>query len=738
MRWSVVALCIAVSVALPHTLGKSRAERDKEPHRPPTAARHAAPELRAGPRGDADVSTVFDSARAALRIGSLDRARELLVGSVSPMRVDPPMLRLRALVENAAGNYRAAGQFYAAAAVRSVGVQRGVFEARAGDAFERAHLTRLAREHYRRAARLLPDVAGWLAVREVRLHQDTAVAARVLRKVGPAERRMAADAWAAALLRVGDSARALHFTAIGGRVLSAAELALAVGDAARSRRLLYHALRGVPAPDAAASLERLMLALPPSNPDEVFAIASGLRRLGRAPEVLRVLRATAAGDVGGPVLLAAADALADAGDRPGALAALGRAVRGGGPTGADAEYARARLLLRVRGEATGVRELLTFVRTHPAHAAAPNALLVVADVWERAGRRRAADSLYDVVSSRWPSHGAAPQAQLRLAVGAERARRFSQARWLYAAVRDARGPDRPAARFMLGRAAIAAGDSAAAFAEWEALAREDLVGYWGVMARQAAGLPALTIGVPHWTQPEKALRDVISSLTLLTALNFSAEADALATWAIDQFGADPEQLLALGRCLLDAGWTETAVDVGWRAAASHGLTDPRVLRLVFPWPLRDAVISEARKFDLDPYLLAGLIRQESLFRPGVTSRAGARGLMQLMPATAAEIAQRLGVEWHDRLLGVADANLHLGAAHLASLVRRFGGDEILALAAYNAGGRPVEQWRRRWGHPTDQVQFIDRIPYPETRRYVRTVVRNRALYRALYPAVDSP
>jgi soluble lytic murein transglycosylase len=177
-----------------------------------------------------------------------------------------------------------------------------------------------------------------------------------------------------------------------------------------------------------------------------------------------------------------------------------------------------------------------------------------------------------------------------------------------------------------------------------------------------------------------------------------------------------------------------AASLGWRAARSLSLEDPRVLRVIFPWPWRELIEAEAREFGVDPYLLAAVIRQESGFRHAVTSRVGARGLMQLMPGTAAQTASRLGVPWRERLLITPDANLHVGTAHLAMLLRRYRGAVVTALAAYNAGGRPADRWARL-PDARDPFWFVEGITYPETRGYVRSVVRNRALYEALYPPV---
>jgi soluble lytic murein transglycosylase len=102
-----------------------------------------------------------------------------------------------------------------------------------------------------------------------------------------------------------------------------------------------------------------------------------------------------------------------------------------------------------------------------------------------------------------------------------------------------------------------------------------------------------------------------------------------------------------------------------------------------------------------------------------------------MPGTAAQAARGLDVTLYPEWLTVPDLNLHLGAAHLAALLRRFRGRVEVAVAAYNAGAAPVSRWITRPG-AEDPDQFIEQIPFPETRGYVRAVLRNRDLYRALY------
>ena len=161
------------------------------------------------------------------------------------------------------------------------------------------------------------------------------------------------------------------------------------------------------------------------------------------------------------------------------------------------------------------------------------------------------------------------------------------------------------------------------------------------------------------------------------------------------------------------------------------------LQLVTPFP-------HFKGIDADLYLRSKVAHSwfadEARKHPDAISRAGARGLMQVMPGTAREAAGQMRLDWSDRLLAVPDANLHVGAAHFASLLRHFRGDPVPALAAYNAGLSPVERWRRVSG-TRDPALFVERIPYAETRGYVRSVLRNWTIYRALYPQIsrlDSP
>jgi soluble lytic murein transglycosylase len=343
-----------------------------------------------------------------------------------------------------------------------------------------------------------------------------------------------------------------------------------------------------------------------------------------------------------------------------------------------------------------------------------------------------ADSIFNEVITRWPGDPYASRARITLAQSAIGAADAASAIQWYEDEVAANGDDRNAARYFIGRLAIRAGDSLTAVRNWETLARTDSLGYYGALARGALALgPAMLAPAPPL--PESPAAEVtLRRIDLLYASFLHEAATDVVARQLQRREFEDGELIALAAGLIARGWVQEGVRLGWRAAQRRSLNDPLVVRLVYPYPLRDMVVREAREHGLDPYLVAGLIRQESNFRPTGVSRAGAIGLMQLMPATGRELLHREGVRWDPRLLRSAEVNLHLGASHLSMLLERYEGKVPHALAAYNAGSRPVARWLQ-YPEAADSVQWVERIPYVETRGYVRAVLRNQSLYRALYP-----
>jgi soluble lytic murein transglycosylase len=155
-------------------------------------------------------------------------------------------------------------------------------------------------------------------------------------------------------------------------------------------------------------------------------------------------------------------------------------------------------------------------------------------------------------------------------------------------------------------------------------------------------------------------------------------------------------------------------------------------RYLYPLAYWSVVTATARTHQVDPLLVYALIRQESLFAAGAVSSANARGLMQLMPATARELAHATGVPAPSPgSLHRPATNVGFGVALLRRLLDRYDGSRAKALAAYNAGQEAVAKWERRYGS-REPDEFVELISYRETRDYVKAVLRNYRAYRRLY------
>jgi soluble lytic murein transglycosylase len=154
--------------------------------------------------------------------------------------------------------------------------------------------------------------------------------------------------------------------------------------------------------------------------------------------------------------------------------------------------------------------------------------------------------------------------------------------------------------------------------------------------------------------------------------------------------------------------------------------------IAFPLPYRQDLERYAKQNDLDVFLMAALIRQESEFDPKAVSRADARGLAQIMPATGRELSRRLKVpRFTVASLFQPATNLQLGTFYLKSLTNQTGGNVEAALAAYDAGLTRARAWLG-WGEFREPAEFVETVPFSETRNYVQTVLRNADVYRRLY------
>jgi soluble lytic murein transglycosylase len=274
--------------------------------------------------------------------------------------------------------------------------------------------------------------------------------------------------------------------------------------------------------------------------------------------------------------------------------------------------------------------------------------------------------------------------------------------------------------------------------------------YYGVLAKQRLAVlgsqaqvgptPALqavrTVAVPDLTDavPENDSHVIKAKLLANAALNEYIAPEIEASAGAQKWGA-----LAQAEIYASYGEYTRALQAMKHSGISFfSLPKDEVptayWRLIFPQPYWGDLVADSERNGLDPYLVASLIRQESEFNAGAVSKANAIGLMQLLPSVGKQNAKQEGIKKFQaaELLNPA-INLELGTRNLRQVLDRFGGQAEYALAAYNAGDMPVRQWLAV-GDYKDVPEFVESIPYTETREYVQAIMRNREMYRALYPA----
>jgi soluble lytic murein transglycosylase len=256
--------------------------------------------------------------------------------------------------------------------------------------------------------------------------------------------------------------------------------------------------------------------------------------------------------------------------------------------------------------------------------------------------------------------------------------------------------------------------------------------FYGQLATLALGREVLTL--PAGPHPAAAgafeARELVRLARLLGELDEGELMGAVLARLLDQASSPAERAL-IAHIGLDYGLAHVSI----RAAKRALRDDTMLIESAYPVPAALAPGPGGAGL-LEPGLLLALARQESEMNRRVVSRAGARGLLQLMPATARMMARRLGLTYERSRLTSDDAyNLRLGGGYLAGLLADFDGAGVLALPAYNAGPGRVGQWIRDNGDPrdaaVDPIDWIELIPYSETRNYVQRVLEGIQVYRHL-------
>ncbi|MFM5027920.1 transglycosylase SLT domain-containing protein [Aeromonas rivipollensis] len=254
----------------------------------------------------------------------------------------------------------------------------------------------------------------------------------------------------------------------------------------------------------------------------------------------------------------------------------------------------------------------------------------------------------------------------------------------------------------------------------------NLRGFYGFMAAQRTGVPYRiknqSVGhkVPDWRTASSRWPFLVRVRELLAMNEITA---ARSEWIHNMDRNPVAQRLEFGHIALNQGWHELAILSSIRAEAWDAID------LRFPLPLKRTFSQMAQERTMNTSLLYAISRQESALYPLAQSPVGARGLMQLMPATAKETAAKLGVPYrNEQQLFDPTMNIRLGSAYLKRLLDVYDGNRILAAAAYNAGPGRVKRWREQSTNKPMDV-WVESIPYRETRNYVQNVLSFDLIYQ---------
>jgi soluble lytic murein transglycosylase len=617
-----------------------------------------------------------------------------------------------------------------------------------------------ARSAFLRAAELLPGLADWahvLAADAASRTGDTTAVRRLLADTEPILAREwgwrsvvrahrvagaptgAAEVAANAAAKMADAARAADAWRVAG------DLRLQRGDSAAARVAYRNAIELSPGSEHALAAARALTDLRAATPDDRLAIGRLYLRHGNFDRGIAGLEAYIA------------SGKADAAERAELRFEIGRALFRAGRY-ADAERrlaavlessprasfsAEAMLLMgraqfRQNKRDAARATLLRTAERYPTAEASAEALFIVADLDHDDERLARARELYTRAVAVAPTTSAGADAAVRLGMMAYvsgDARNAAQTFEAYLQTQTERSR-RQQALFWAGRAHHAAGtDSIARVRLAEAQALEPAT-YYGMRAADLLADGSWRAALRP--DPQTTTRSQLESTGALFRLDVLREvgledAASYETDRLRRFLADRDDALyALAEAFHARGEIFRAISVGREIQRQEQGWNERLLRIVYPFPYQQRIEAEAQKVGIDPYLVAALIRQESMFNPIAVSPAGAIGLMQIMPATGRALARQTGIgSFSNERLKDPDVNVRLGVLFMSQLLRQYNGRLPDLLAAYNAGSGRLARWRAFPEYRDDDL-FAERIPFAETRHYVKVVQQNQRIYAAIY------
>lgn len=605
---------------------------------------------------------------------------------------------------------------------------------------DRADSLDAARSAYEQAAQKIPQLSDWLYLRAAGVTGDSSARAGYYAKLRTdvAEDRIRVTD-AIARERTRDFAGAIRaYNALGQR-LDALRLRInppaddASRAAARSELLTYISSSNNAA-DTREAIDLFDKVFTTTTPSEELVIARAANKAGvpeRSATAFAKALGAGLGDIDDNVaygsVLYRLRRYADAGTQLAKVKA---------PAGlaAAAKYQIARAQIALGNTEAGRSTLRAITTAYPNDTSAASALLLLADL--ATDDNRDADARQTLVGllKRFPTGRHATSARFRAGMIAyiQGDRKAAAAAFDSLVARDPNGTEALAAAYWAGRSYAALGDKTRSKARWRSIIAKEPLSYYSVVAAKRLDTtlvaqdrsPANYARVPA---VDSAIKRIASLKDVGMDVEAGFENDRLFRDAL----GNSARMIATAHALAGTDQASRSIALGRRAIDDIGHS-PENFRLYFPVLERETLISSSKENGLDPVLVAALIRQESNFNPLATSPVGARGLMQLMPAVGKTVADSKGIgPWDPDLLYQPAINIKLGTAHLSGLAHKYP-EVVKVLSAYNAGESRVEKWSTKAGAADPEV-FTERIPFVETRDYVRTILRNRAYYQALYP-----
>jgi soluble lytic murein transglycosylase len=597
-----------------------------------------------------------------------------------------------------------------------------------------------ARAAYDDAAKKLPQLSDWLFLRAAGVTSDSGARAAYYTKLHTdvaRDRIRYTDAIAKERSR--DFAGAIRaYTALGEK-LDALRLRVnpPADDASRTAArgdLLSFITSSNNSADTRAAIDLFDKVFTTTTPAEELAIARAATKSG-VPERAATAYAKALGAGLGDVndTFGYGSVLYRLRKYPEAAAQFAK-VRTPPGLAAAAQYQIARAQVALGNTDAGRAILRSITTAYPKDTSAASAMLLLADLATDENRDQDARQTLTAMLRRFPTGRHATNARFRAGMISyiQGDRKAAAAEFDSLVARDSNSTEALSAAYWAGRSYAAMGDKTRSAARWRSIVAKEPLSYYAVLAakRLDTALVAADRSPANYGKVpavDSAMTRIVSLKDVGMEVEAGFENDRLFRDAL----ADPKRLVATAHALAGTDQASRSIALGRRAIDEIGRS-PENYRLYFPVLERETLISSSKENGLDPVLVAALIRQESNFNPQATSPAGARGLMQLMPAVGETVAKTKGIApWDPSMLYEPAINIKLGTAHLQGLARKYS-EVVKVLSAYNAGESRVEKWSTKTGAGDPEV-FTERIPFVETRDYVRSILRNRAYYQALYP-----